>query len=55
MANAIQCELRNASLVTIRWVLKKKAVLGDRITAYNFDEITTKPDDALLSVYDCHI
>jgi len=42
MANAVQCELRKDSLVSIRWVLKKKAVLGDRIIAYNFDEITTK-------------
>jgi len=42
MANAVQCELRKDSLVSIRWVLKKKAVLGDRIIAYGFDEITTK-------------
>lgn len=39
---AVQCELRKDSLVSIRWVLKKKAVLGDRIIAYNFDETTTK-------------
>jgi len=42
MANAVQCELRKDFLVSIRWVLKKKAVLGDRIIAYSFDEVTTK-------------
>lgn len=46
MANAVQCELRNelrdGCLISIRWVLKKKAVLGNRVTAYDFDEITTR-------------
>ena len=42
MANAVQCELRKDSLVSIRWVLKKKAIVGNRIVAYDFDESTTK-------------
>ena len=40
MALTMQCELRNENLVTYRWVVSKKAKVGEKLTAKAFDEVT---------------